>query len=290
VSVVPAAEGASCTCTSCGAGYGERGGVHRFLSDERASAAEPFARQYRLVREREGFRAVSPDYYRMLPSVAADDPHAGTWRVRRESFAHLLDRARQAGGGRALKVLDLGAGAGWLSHRLAEAGHQVVAVDRLDDDVDGLGACRHYASRFVAVQADFDALPFEAGQFDLAVFDGSLHYSPDPAATLAEAKRVLTPSGAIAVMDSPMFAREGDGEAMVNDERKKMAARYGLVDPVRPGVGFLTFASLDRAASRVGVRGLFVPSRGSLLWQMRRQLARLRLGRAPAAFGVWVAE
>jgi len=284
------APGTMSACTSCGSVFGEREGVHRFLSGARAQAAETFEHQYRLVREREGFRPESPDYYRKLPSVVPEDRQASVWRIRRESFAHLLDRASRSSNGRALRVLDLGAGNGWLSHRLADAGHQPVAVDRLDDAADGLGACRHYAVPFAAVQADFDALPFLPSQFDLVVFDGSLHYSPDPAATLVEAKRMLQPNGAIAVMDSPMFARANDGEAMVKDVHRKMADEHGLVDPIRPGAGFLTFAALDRAAHGLGLRGWFVPSRGPLMWRAKRRLAQLRLGRAPAAFGVWVAE
>jgi SAM-dependent methyltransferase len=226
----------------------------------------------------------------MLPSVMPDDRHAGVRRIRRESLAHLLEWARRSSNGRALRVLDLGAGNGWLSNRLAEAGHRVVAVDRLDDEADGLGACRHYTVPFAAVQADFDALPFLPSEFDLVVFDGSLHYSPDPAATLSEARRMLEPSGVIAVMDSPMFANDRDGEAMVKDERRRMAEQHALADPIRPGAGFLTFAALERAALGLGLRGLFVPSRGPILWRARRRLARLKLGRAPAAFGVWVAE
>lgn len=278
------------SCAGCGATFGERDGVYRFLSSPRAQAAETFERQYRLVRAREGFRPESPDYYRMLPRVMPEDRHAGVWRIRRESFAHLLDRASRSANGRALRILDLGAGNGWLSHRLAEAGHHPIALDRLDDVADGLGACRHYTVRFAAVQADFDALPFVPSQFDLVVFDGSLHYSPDPRATLGEARRMLEAGGAIVVMDSPMFTRANDGEAMVRDEHRRMAAEYGLADPVRPGAGFLTFTALGQAAEDLGLHGLFVPSRGPFLWRMKRRFAQTRLGRAPAAFGMWVAE
>jgi SAM-dependent methyltransferase len=290
VEVERPAPGAPSVCSACGAVFEERDGVYRCLSKIRAQAAESFEQQYRLVRARDGFRPQSPDYYRMLPLVTPGDRNAGVWRIRRESFAHLLDRASRLSKGRALRIVDLGAGNGWLSHRLAEAGHHPVAVDRLDDPADGLGACRHYPVRFPAVQADFDALPFVPSQFDLVVFDGALHYSPDPAVTLANARRMLEPSGAIVVMDSPMFARANDGEAMLKDQHRRMSAEYGLADPVRPGAGFLTFSSLDRATEAVGLRGLFVPSRGPIVWRLKRRLAQLRLGRAPAAFGMWVAQ
>jgi SAM-dependent methyltransferase len=278
------------TCGSCGAGFGPRGGVYRFLSNARAAAASRFEQQYRIVRQREGFRSASPEYYRALPSVPSDDRDAGRWRVRSESFAHLLAYAQSVSVAGPLRVLDLGAGSAWLSHRFACAGHRTVAVDRLDDEADGLGACRHYRVPIVAVQADFDALPFEPAQFDLVVFDGSLHYSPDPASTLAHAARMLAAGGAVAVMDSPMFADEDDGRAMVASERRKLAEHHGIEDAVGPGVGFLTYGALDRAASLLGLHGLFVASNGTVGWRLRRKVSRLRLGRAPAAFGVWVAQ
>ena len=120
----------------------------------------------------------------MLPTAPPGDPHAGDWLVRRETYHHLL-RHVLASGPQPLRVLDLGAGSGWLSHRLAGLGHLVVAVDAIDDEVDGLGAAHHYAAEFGVVQADFNAVPFAAGQFDLVVFNGSLHYAPDVGATLA---------------------------------------------------------------------------------------------------------
>ena len=42
---------------------------------------------------------------------------------------------------------------------------------------------------FDAVQAEFDRLPVPDGVCDLAVFNGAVHYSTDPATTLAEAFR-----------------------------------------------------------------------------------------------------
>jgi SAM-dependent methyltransferase len=250
---------------------------------------EPFLREYRQVRGREQRRRASADYYRMLPAVPVDDPHAWEWQIRRETYGRLLRRVF-ADGPSLMRVLDLGAGSAWLSHRLAELGHHTVAVDVLDDDADGLGAARHYASRFPAVQADFNALPFLPHQFDLVVFNGSLHYAHDVGDALARAHDMLASGGALVVMDSPMFHSDGDGRAMTTERARRFQLQYGLASVVRAGAGYLTFPSLEAAAQALQLQSAFVPSRGPFGWRMRRRLAYLRLRRAPAAFGLWVAR
>ena len=244
------------TCGRCARHYTYREGVWRFLPPGREANIDRFARQYRLIREREGYRVSSPDYYRRLPNVPLDDPHAHEWRLRKESFAHLL-RNVLAYGRSSMRILDAGAGCGWMSHRLAALGHHLTAVDALDDGVDGLGASCHYIVGFIRVQADFDALPFAPHQFDLVVFNDSLHYAPDIGATLAHARRMLAPGGTLVVMDSPMFD---------------------------------TFATLSEAARRLALRTRFVRSRGPLRSRIEQRLAWLRMHRAPAAFGLWIAQ
>jgi SAM-dependent methyltransferase len=280
----------SARCTTCGTTFERQGSLWRLLSGARRRQSAGFVAQYRAVRERDGHRSPAPEYYRMLPSVPRDDPHADEWRIRRESYAHLLEHAIPDIWLGAAGVLELGAGCGWLSYRLATLGHRAVAVDRLDDDADGLGACRHYPLAFPAVQADFDALPFEPYQFDVVVFNASLHYSGNPAASLREAARMVSPGGAVAVMDSPTFYRDADGEAMVADQRRQMMTEHGLDDPLRAGAGFLTYAGMERAFQSLGLSCRFFRSRGPLPWRVRRQFGRWRLGRQPAAFGVWVAR
>jgi SAM-dependent methyltransferase len=279
----------SVTCARCGRSYAEDGGIYRFLDAD--PEVERFHHQYQLVRAEDGSRRHAEADIRRLPDVASDDPHAGEWAIRKQSFErlrHLLSLPPSAASAR--RVADLGAGNGWLSYRLAQAGWHAFAVDRLDDDADGLGACRHYGGAVIAVQADFNALPFEGGAFEAVVLNGSLHYSAVPAATLAEARRVLSPGGSLVVMDSPMFTRPDDGEAMVARQLRRITRGQGIAAPIRPGVGFLTFEAMDTAARALGLRARFTPSRGPLGWRVRREMGRLRLRRAPAAFGVWVAR
>jgi len=276
-------------CSGCRRAFERHAGVWRFLTPARGQRLDPFVQQFRAVRAREGRRPSSPEYYQRLPAVAADDPHAGDWSIRRESYHHLL-RHVLAGGPLPAHVLDVGAGSAWLCHRLAALGHHAVAVDAIDDEVDGLGAARHYPTSFPIVQADFDALPFAPGQFGLIVFNGSLHYATDTAAMLASAHHLLAPGGAIAVMDSPMFRADRDGAAMIEETVRHFVVDCGLSEVVIPGTGYLTFARLAAIAARLQLRPEFVPSRGPLRWRLRRQLSRLKRWRAPAAFGLWVAR
>lgn len=280
---------AALRCPVCARVFKRREHVWRFLDPGHEARLEPFAQQYRRIREQEGRRHESASYYRMLPNVSNGDPHAGDWRIRQETFRHLLGHvlaaARQPS-----TVLDLGAGSAWLSHRLSALGHHVVALDAIEDDADGLGAVRHYDTPIVAVHADFDALPLAPGQFDIVVFNGSLHYAPDPAETLVRARAMLSEAGTLVVMDSPMFVADRDGAAMVADGVRRLIDEFGIRDSAQPGRGYLTFSALNQVVARLRLAPTFVPSRGSIGWRVRRQLARVRLGRRPASFGLWVAR
>ena len=272
----------------------------------------PFLDQYRAVRHADGHGARTTDEYRALPAARAGDRNATEWRIRRESFEAIcrcagLDgqQADSAKGGsrrlsavgvaspscaRATRVLDVGAGNGWLSHRLSRLGHEPVALDLNDDTHDGLLACRNYEIPFPLVQADFEELPFVPRQFDVVVMNASLHYAREPRKTLESMSRMVTARGALIVMDSPLFEDPEDGEAMVARQLEHLRDDYAVSSPIRAGAGFLTFADLAESAARLRRRACFYPSRGPLGWRVRRLWSRRRLGRAPAAFGVWVAR
>src|SRR4051794_1263315 len=104
-------------CAECAHVFERRGGIWRFLTAARGEQLEPFVRQYRIVRDKEGRRPDQPEYYRRLPAVSDRDPHARDWEVRRETYRHLLGHVL-AVGALPLRLLDVGAGSGWLSNRL----------------------------------------------------------------------------------------------------------------------------------------------------------------------------
>jgi SAM-dependent methyltransferase len=121
-------------------------------------------------------------------------PQARQWRVRARTFEaflkHVADPVARSAG-RPLRILDLGAGNGWLSYRLALRGHDCIAVDIRDDRVDGLGAAEPFLSRvrFDCFVGSFDALPVADRVADLTIFNAALHYATSLGATLTEAAR-----------------------------------------------------------------------------------------------------
>ena len=283
-SPLTASPGSAPTCRACGAEIPLHHGIYRLLKPGRLQEIEPFLAQYRRIRGDDGYRQRGAAYYRSLPKVDAGDPQAATWRVRQESFRN-LGRVLHSIKGRPLRILDLGAGSGWLSARLTEVGHSCVAVDWLDDVDDGLGAIAHYASRFTCVQADFDDLPIAPGQFDVAIFNASLHYSNDPALTLRRARAMLAPGGTLVVMDSPLFASDDAGRRMLDAQQIAFHATCERV--IRCGIGYLTKSGLRRAARDAGLRLSWIPSRGGFRWAVKRWFAGFKQHRAPARFGIW---
>ena len=78
-------------CSGCGRRFECRDGIHRFLTPARQAAADPFLRQYRTVREQDGYRVSCPEYYRALPSVGPGDRQSSEWQIRQESYRQPCD-------------------------------------------------------------------------------------------------------------------------------------------------------------------------------------------------------
>ena len=105
----------------------------------------------------------------------------------------LLDAAAVRAGRR---VIDVGTGPGTVAARALGRGAEVVAVDAEPTMLD---AARRHASGAEIHQAALPDLPFPAGGFDAAVANFVLNHVGDPAAAVAELRRVVRPGGRVAV-------------------------------------------------------------------------------------------
>ena len=280
-------------CPNDAAAYTRVDGIWRFLSPQRALAFAQFAREYEAVRRDEGRGSVDAAYYRSLPFDDVSGRFADLWRIRARSFRALveqvvqpLEQARR----RPLTILDLGAGNGWLSYRLAQRGHSVAAIDLLVNSTDGLGAHVHYDAAFVPVQAEFDCLPCDAHQADLVVFDGSLHYSLDYETTLGEAMRVLRGDGRLAILDSPTYREAASGEWMAQEREARWMRRHGFRSNALLHENYLTYARLDDLAARLRLCWQVTHPSFGWRWAVRRSWARLRARREPARFPLIVGK
>jgi SAM-dependent methyltransferase len=284
--VCRAALDSSARCPTCATTYPCEAGIWRCLPSSRVARFAQFEREYHTVRRAEGWGSDDAAYYRSLPWRDTSGRFAELWGIRAASFRAFVRRALPPGG--PLRILDLGAGNAWLSYRLARLGHHVAALDVQVDERDGLGAWRHYDASFTPIQAEFDSLPLADAQADVAVFNGSLHYSTDCATTLRETLRVLTPDGLVAILDSPMYPAPASGAAMVTERQARFQRTYGFASDALPSEHYLTPGRLAELGQAVGLRWRVVrPFRG-WRWAVRPWWARLRGRRAPADFPVVV--
>ncbi len=273
--------------------YEYRDGIWRFLTPDREAHYAQFMREYQQVRAAEGRGSIEAAYYRALPFADLSGRFATDWQIRARSFrsfAASVLRPRERELNRPLHILDLGAGNGWLSYRLAQRGHLVAAIDLLINPRDGLGAYIHYDAAFTPVQAEFDRLPFDNAQFDLAIFNASLHYAVDYEMTLCEALRVLQPGGQIVVLDSPVYRSDRSGAQMVREREASFTQAYGFPSNALPSENYLTDQRLHDLAKRLQLHWKFVQPFYGWRWQLRPLIARLRGRREPARFAVMVGQ
>jgi len=259
------------------------------------STLTEFANAYAAHRASEG-RGRSTDELLLLPYVDTG-PFADQWRVRArtyDAFVRRILRPLVSSLGRAPRLLDVGAGCGWLARRAALAGCESIALDIRADTVDGLGAARAYADDHAApfgrVIATFDALPMKSATADVVVFNASLHYSTDLARTLGEARRVLQAGGRIALLDSPFYRTTVAGEAMASEKRRTAAERFGpLAEALMrlSCIEYLTSERLTSASAALGLEWRRHRVRYPLSYELRPIAARLRGRRIPSRFDLW---
>ena len=252
-----------------------------------------FRHEYAAHRAAEGRAALDASTLPYVPS----GPLARQWSVRARSWEafsrHVLQPAQQRADVHALgpmRVLDLGAGNGWLAHRAALAGAAALALDVRDDRVDGLGAAPA-GSPIERVVASFDAIPNGRDQFDVVVFNASLHYAEDLGEALHEARRVARVGARIVVLDSPFYASDADGEAMVREKRANAEREFGERAATLLAVSFVEYLTRERltAASRDARLGPWRRHRVRypLWYELRGVRARLRGDRPPSRFDLW---
>ena len=162
-----------------------------------------FVTAYRQVRLSQGFASADPRYAARLPFRDTTGRNAAIWRTR--ALHYLTIRAGLALLPGIRRVLDLGAGNGWLSRRLAGS-YRVTAID-VDAGDTGLGSLA--GTGVARLCGDIEALPLRTSSFDAVVASATVHYSRNLDAVLGELARIVRPGGVLILADSPIYPDAG---------------------------------------------------------------------------------
>ena len=290
-------DAASIECARCESWLACEQGIWKALLPERAARYAKFVQDYESIRESEGRGSNSDEYYLALPYHDLSGRLSGQWAMRARTFRYIEQKIMPRFTPLAhyrLRILDLGAGNGWLSYRLATQGHTPVAVDLLINERDGLGAAKHYQPRlpllFPRFQAEVDNLPFADSQFDLVIFNASFHYSENYEKTLAEAIRCVRVGGTVLIADTPWYSDQRSGARMLEERRTSFIRRYGFPSDELNSQEFLTDQRLGALEQRFHIQWHTHRPFYGVRWHMRPLMARLRNARKPSRFRIYSAK
>jgi cytosine/adenosine deaminase-related metal-dependent hydrolase/SAM-dependent methyltransferase len=274
-------------CTGERLEFGHTDGIPDFILPGRRERVDRFVHIYRTVRSHEQWGSEDARYYELLPFEDITGRHSSVWKIRSatyETFCRLFDgRGRSS-----TRVLDAGAGNGWLSSRLARRGYTVAAADVNTDRLDGLKAVESIAKQSgIQVQvviAEFDRLPFPEKYFDHIIFNASLHYAEDPMASIGTAMHFLADGGTLWILDSPVYNDRNSGEAMIAERISAFREKYGIT--IEPGMAgkYLTYAELDTLKDTYQVETLRPDF--PITWKVRPLVSKLLNRREPASFDI----
>jgi SAM-dependent methyltransferase len=285
----------SLLCSNCYFKLENEHGIWRALLPDRAAHLSPAMKADQCVPSTEG--RGSAEYYLALPYRDLSGGNSEQWAIHSRTFRYIkrsiLPEIAPKHDSH-LRILDLGAGNGWLSYRLALAGHAPIAVDLLTNYCDGLGAAVHYKKHlttlFPRFQADIDSLPFVDDQFDLVIYHGSFHYSENYERTLAEALRCTRSEGTILIADTPWYSNESGAQQMLSDHREAHVRRPGLpVDDIN-SLKYLTDKRLQHMEASFGIHWQVHTTDLGVYRLMRPLLAKLHGTHEPAELRIYSAK
>jgi SAM-dependent methyltransferase len=297
IGFLPEKGAAEIECSTCESRLACEQGIWKALLPERAARYSKFVQDYESIRAAEGRGSNSDEYYLALPYRDLSGGLSAQWAIRARTFRYIerkiMPRFTPLAHYR-LRILDLGAGNGWMSYRLATEGHTPVAVDLLINERDGLGAAKHYEPRlpslFPRFQAELDNLPFADSQFDVVMFNASFHYSENYEGTLAEAIRCVRGGGTVVIADTPWYSDERSGAQMLEERRSLFIRRYGFPSDELNSLEFLTDQRLGALERRFHLQWhIYSPFYG-VRWHLRPLAARLRRSRKPSRFRIYSAK
>ncbi len=202
----------------------------------------------------DGFLKVFPDYRaslqeplkpKVFPKLPYVDFDQNLWKLRQMDLEIIQQLTLPSNA----KVLDIGAWNGWLSNRMAELGHEVMAIDLFVDSLDGLGANIHYPNKWLSVQMNLEELYVIQEKFDLIIVNRSISYFPSISKLVEQLKNLLSSKGKIIITGVQKIKSSQHITDHLNQTAKEFEERYGVPFFIKEYKGFITAKEVNELKS-----------------------------------------
>ncbi len=161
-------------------------------------------RLYIDVRTKEG-RILSVDEIKGLPYKAP--AHQDEWQLRAANFERLKRYLLKHFKSSDTKILDVGCGNGWMTHRLHEAGYDVTGIDLNMEELQQAEQAFGTSPSLQWVYADVMTHDVQS-KFDVIVFGASCQYFDDLEQLTKRLTDLLSVKGEIHLLDSVFYRRK----------------------------------------------------------------------------------
>jgi ubiquinone/menaquinone biosynthesis C-methylase UbiE len=197
------------------------------IVDEHADA-NSFEEQYISIRRKEK-RIYTNEEVALLPDIAPHHIHYNEWLIRKRSSNRLINYLNKKN--KALKILEIGCGNGWLSSKIAEIKN--VKVTGLDINLTELKQAFEVFDQkpnLSFIYADIhDKITFFS--FDIIVFAASIQYFPSLKEIITTAFSLLNMDGEIHILDTH-FYQDDEIDSAIESTKNYYAAlgKPGMAD------------------------------------------------------------
>jgi len=152
-------------------------------------------------------RGFTDEEVAQLPSLSENHPQYKHWQLRKRSCQKLMRHF--AFSKKALNILEVGCGNGWLSHHLASIpGYRVLGLDRDLQVLQQAARVFRRQSNLKFMCGDFYSGIIQGLTFDAIIFAASIQYFPSLETVLTAALLQLKEEGEIHILDTPLSRKD----------------------------------------------------------------------------------
>lgn len=140
-----------------------------------------------------------------LPIISSGHVHYKEWLLRKKSSQKLVAYLKKKW--KALDILEIGCGNGWLSHQLSTIpGSRVIGSDINFSEIQQAANVFQNVPNLHFMYVDAEPGVFKEKRFDTIVFAASIQYFESLHKTISNTLKLLKPGGEIHILDSPFYS------------------------------------------------------------------------------------